>query len=161
MLTMNNKEIQERIIPIFHYCQAHKGDLSIFNEWHKREDAVTKLFFAYYSELFFRMLFLLEYYSCSKDFYEDCETLLDKYNWYDIQNYDLQLFIPQTKSVDYCEVPGDLEVINGFDDVIWKNTRFSNGRSGNGRAICFAKDGGLWTFADVRGCIYKKLGVIF
>ena len=35
MLTMNNKEIQERIIPIFFFFYAHKGDLSIFNEWHK------------------------------------------------------------------------------------------------------------------------------
>lgn len=153
--------LRERIIPIFHYCLAHKGDLSLYKDWSNREDAFTKLFYAYYSEVFFRILFLLDNSSCvSSNFYKDCESLVDKYQWYNIQKKDLKSsFIPENKSVDYCEVQDAFAPIKDLDDVIWQNTRFSDGRAANGRPICFAKDGLIWTFADVRGCIFRELGL--
>lgn len=162
MTTSEINDLQKKVIIIFHYCQAHKGDLSLFNEWKLCDDAVKKLFFAYYSELFFRILFLLKSTFPNQTMYDNCVALIDKYKWYDIQNSDLlHSFVPEIlnwKSVDYCEVPEALEYIDGLDDVIWSNTSFGKGRAGNGRAIIFAKDSLIWTFADVRGCIYRLLG---
>ena len=86
-----NDELRLRILPIMLYCQANKGDLSLFESWKDKEDAGEKMFYAYYSGLFCRILCMLEQDSDHEDLVRDCNALLDKYNWYDIQEKDLEL----------------------------------------------------------------------
>ena len=75
------------------YCQANKGDLWLYEEWKDKEDAGKKYFYAYYSGLFSRILCILEEDYVLRHIVRDCNVLLDKYNWYDIQKEDLEKFI--------------------------------------------------------------------
>ena len=73
--------------------------------------------------------------------------LIDKYNWFNIQDSDLELC---KEAGPYgCEVPDALEFFSGVDDVAWKDSGFGNGRD----AVCLKKEHGSWTFADIRGSI--------
>lgn len=142
-------DLRKRILPILLYCQANKGDLKLYKNWSDSEECGKSLFYAYYSGLFCRILCMME-----TDAYHDMRyspvieesySLLDKYNWYDIQNADLELF---ASAGPYgCEVPEALEFIDGVDDVVWKGSGFSNGRD----AVCLKMEHASWTFADVRG----------
>lgn len=148
-LNMENttKDLRERILPILLYCQANKGDLSLSEIWKDRDDAGKKMFYAYYAGVFCRILCILETSLVRRHFVRDCNVLLDKYNWYNIQEDDLKLC---KEAGPYgCEVPDALEFISGVDDVAWKNSGFGNGRD----AVCLKMEHGSWTFADVRGCI--------
>ena len=142
-----NKELRLRILPIMLYCQANKGDLSLVENWRERDDAGKKLFFAYYAGLFCRILCLLETPPVLRHFVRDCNLLLDKYNWYDIQEKDLELC--KAAGSYGCEVPDALEFIDGVDNVTWKDSGFGNGRD----AVCLKNELGSWSFADVRGSI--------
>ena len=146
METANN-ELRLRILPIMLYCQANKGDLSLFESWKDKEGAGKKMFYAYYSGLFCRILCMLETTSVLRHFVRDCNSLLDKYNWYDIQEKDLELC--KAAGPYGCEVPDALEFIDGVDNVVWKDSGFQNGRD----AICIKMEHSSWTFADVRGSI--------
>ena len=136
-------DLHKRILPVLLFCQANKGDLSLYKEWANNDDAGKKLFFAYYSGLFCRILCLLENIRDAEQFVQECTELLDKYNWYDIHAKDLEAF--KADGPYGCEVPAALSFIDGVDNVAWKNSGFSTGRD----AVC-AK---CWSFADVRGCI--------
>ncbi len=140
-------ELRLRILPIMLYCQANKGDLSLFVNWKDREDAGKKLFYAYYSGLFCRIQCILETTSAPRHFVQDCNSLLDKYNWYNIQEKDLELY--KAAGPYGCEVPDALEFIDGVDNVAWKDSGFGNGRD----AVCLKMEHASWTFADIRGSI--------
>lgn len=143
--------LRKRILPILLYCQANKGDLESYRNWSDNEDSGKKAFYAYYSGLFCRILCMMETEAFNDLRYspiiEECNCLLDKYNWYNIQNVDLALF----KSGDTynCEVPEALEFIDGVDNVAWKDSGFGNGRD----AVCLKMKQSSWTFADVRGSV--------
>lgn len=139
----NKDELRRRILPILLYCQAQKGDLSLYDTWRGKKDANKKIFYAYYSGLFCRILCVLD----SDLVIEDCNVLLDKYNWYDIQEKDLELCI--AAGPYGCEVPDALEFIDGIDNVAWKDSGFGNDRD----AVCLMSDRGGWSFADVRESI--------
>lgn len=135
-----------RIIPILLYCQANKGDLSMYETWKNSEDAGKKLFFAYYSGLFSRVLFMIEGANLSsEELVRNCEMLLDKYNWYGIQCKDIEIF--HSDGPYGCEVPEALGFLDGVDNVAWNDSGFGNGRD----AVCLKMERGSWTFADVRG----------
>lgn len=51
------QKTRERILPVLLYCQAQKGDLSIYEKWENQDDAGKKKFYAYYAGLFCRILF--------------------------------------------------------------------------------------------------------
>lgn len=136
-------ELRQRILPILLYCQAQKGDLSLYNSWKDQDGTNKKMFFAYYSGLFCRILCMLDL----DLLVIECNELLDKYNWYDIQEKDLELF--RSSGPYSCEVPRALEFIDGVDNVAWKDSGFGNGRD----AVCLKMEHGSWTFADVRGSI--------
>ncbi len=140
-------ELRLRIMPIMLYCQANKGDLSLYVNWKDREDAGKKLFYAYYSGLFCRIQCILETTSAPRHFVHDCNSLLDKYNWYNIQEKDLELY--KAAGPYGCEVPDALEFIDGVDNVAWKDSGFGNGRD----AVCLKMEHASWTFADIRGSI--------
>lgn len=137
-------ELRQRILPILLYCQANKGDLSLWRTWEKQEDADKKLFYAYYSGLFSRILIKLEETVISRSFFRDCDLLLDKYNWYNIQNKDLELCYAD--GPNGCEVPDAFDYIQGLDDIIWKVSGWGNS----------PRCSSSWTFADVRGTIFAK-----
>jgi len=138
------KELRLRILPILLYCQANKGDLNLSKNWRNQDDAGKKFFYAYYSGLFCRILYMLETRPVFRHFVRDCEVLLDKYNWYDIQEKDLELC--RAAGSFGCEVPDALEFTDAIDKVIWN---ISNFRKGD--AVCLKH--GSWSFADVRGGI--------
>ena len=138
--------LRKRILPVLLYCQANKGDLQLYDEWAKHKDANKKLFYAYYSGLFSRILFFLERERLHSQFVEDCNNLLDKYNWFDIQDKDIELCCSTMEKG--CEVPDALEEISAVDNGIW------NCRSFGDDAFCWKDDGRSWTFADVRGSIH-------
>lgn len=140
-------DLRKRILPIMLYCQANKGDLWLYEEWKDREDAGKKFFYAYYSGLFCRILCMLETDHVLRHVVRDCNALLDKYNWYDIQKKDLEKC--QAEGPYGCEVPDALQCIDGVDNVAWKNSGFGNGRD----AVCLKMERASWTFADVRGSI--------
>ena len=71
-----------------------------------------------------------------------CDTLLEKYNWFDIREKDLDLFV--SGNTYDCEVPDALMFIDGFDDVIRNKRDFRE-------AKCYVTEHGSWSFADVRG----------
>ena len=145
----NNKvdELRQRILPVLLFCQANKGDLSLYESWKDRDDAGKKLFYAYYAGVFCRILCVLETGLVQRHFVRDCNMLIDKYNWYNIQDSDLELC---KEAGPYgCEAPDALEFIGGVDDVAWKDSGFENGRD----AVCLKMEHGSWTFADVRGSI--------
>lgn len=146
-----NSMKRERILPILLYCQAQKGDLRMYDIWCDYDDRNKKLFYTYYSGLFCRLLCLSESLSqITTSFYNECYRLLNKYNWYDIQDSDLELF---ASAGPYgCEVPEALEFIDGVDNVAWKDSGFGNGRD----AVCLMLKHSSWTFADVRGSIKLK-----
>ena len=130
--------LKREILSILLFCQAHKGDLSLYEDWKNREDAGKKLFYAYYSSLFCRILHILEKQGYDSLFISDCEALVKKYKWYDIQPDDLELFA--NMEAYGCEVPAALNPI----DAIYIEG-FSSGRD----ATC----SGAWSFADVRGAV--------
>ncbi|MBR4919693.1 MAG: hypothetical protein IKZ62_00010 [Prevotella sp.] len=140
-----NNELRERILSVLLFCQANKGDLSLYDEWCNQEDAEKKLFYAYYSGLFCRILWFLESDSVFRSFVRDCNDLLDKYNWYNIQDEDLKLYY--SAGPTGCEVPDALEFIDGVDNVLWKDSGFKN----ESDAVCLKTEQGVKTFADVRG----------
>lgn len=142
-----NKELRLRILPVMLYCQANKGDLSLFESWKDGDDAGIKTFYAYYSGLFCRILYMLETTSVPRHFVRDCNALLDKYNWYDIQEKDLELC--KAAGPYGCEVPDAFDFIDDVDNVVWKDSGFKNGRD----AVCIKMEHSSWTFADVRGSI--------
>lgn len=147
-----NEVLCKRILPILLYCQANKGDLELYENWKDREDAAKKYFYAYYSGLFARILCILETGPVLRSFVRDCNALLDKYNWYDIQDVDIELC---ASSGTYgCEVPEALVFIDGVDNVAWKDSGFGNGRD----AVCLKMKRGSWTFADVRGSMITSKG---
>ncbi len=138
-----NEVLRKRILPVLLYCQANKGDLQLYDEWAKHNDANKKLFYAYYSGLFSRILFLLESERLHSQFIEDCNHLLDKYNWFDVQDKDIELCC---STIDNgCEVPYAIDEIPAVDNAIWNYHSFGND------AFCWKTDGRSWTFADVRG----------
>ena len=144
-------DLRQCILPIMLYCQANKGDLKLFRNWSDNEDCGKRLFYAYYSGLFCRILCILETESYNDIRYspivDECNSLIDKYNWYDVQDLDIELF---ASAGPYgCEVPEALAFIDGVDNVAWKDSGFGNGRD----AICLKKEQSSWTFADVRGSI--------
>ena len=149
----NVENLRKRILPILLFCQANKGDLRMYELWKNQEDAKKKLFYAYYSGLFCRILCMLEDPSkIFRSFVRDCNTLLDKYNWYDLQEEDFKHFKqPNTGNINGCEVPDALAFIDGVDNVAWKDSRFGNGSD----AVCLKMEHGSWTFADVRGSTYR------
>ena len=119
----------------------------MYKSWGNKGDRSKKLFYAYCAGLFCRILCVLETSPVSQCFVDDCDKLLKKYKWYDIQEKDLELC---KEAGPYgCEVPDALEFIGGVDNVAWKDSGFGNGRD----AVCLKMDQGSWTFADVRGCI--------
>ena len=140
--------LRKRILPILLFCQANKGDLINWKTWRDNDDAGKKFFYAYYSGLFCRILYKLEEPTdISRSFVHECNDLLDKYNWYDIQDKDIKLC--QADGTYGCEVPEALEFLDGIDNVAWKDSGFGNGRD----AVCLKMEHGSWTFADVRGGI--------
>ena len=143
-----NRLKRERILPILLYCQAQKGDLELYRNWTDHEDRNKKLFYAYYSGLFCRILCLSETTgTVTNNLYNECKALLDKYNWYDIQDSDIELFV--SGGTYGCEVPEALAFIDGVDNVAWKDSGFRNGRD----AVCLKMEHASWTFADVRGSL--------
>ena len=137
--------LRKRLLPILLFCQANKGDLRMYEEWKDQKDANKKLFYAYYSGLFCRILYMLEdSASLLRHFSRDCDLLLDKYNWYDIQDKDIELF--HSAGPNDCEVPDALEFLDGIDNVAWKDSGFGNGKD----AVCIKLEHSSWTFADVR-----------
>ena len=82
---------------------------------------------------------------------QNCNELLDKYNWYKIEEKDLMQFVKG--STRDCEVPGALEFIDGVDNVAWNDSGFVNGSD----AVCLKMEKGSWTFADVRGTVSSAL----
>ena len=108
-------------------------------------------FYAYYSGLFCRILCVLDSYVKFRHFVRDCYALLDKYKWYNIQREDLELCA--SGSSHDCEVPDALDFIEGVDNVAWKDSGFGNGSD----AVCLKKEHSSWTFADVRGGIYRSI----
>lgn len=144
---MSNIDIlRKRIVPILLFCQANKGDLRIYEVWKDHKDASKKLFYAYYSGLFCRILCMLEDLPSLLDhFTQECNLLLDKYNWYDIQDKDIELF--HSAGPKGCEVQDALEFLDGIDNVAWKDSGFRNDND----AVCIKLEHSSWTFADVRG----------
>ena len=140
-------DLRKRILPVLLLCQANKGDLSLYKSWKDGDDAGKKLFYAYYAGLFCRILCMQETAPVLRHFVRDCNALLDKYNWYDIQEKDLELC--KAAGPYGCEVPDALEFIDGVDNVAWKDSGFGNDRD----AICIKMEHSSWTFADVRGSI--------
>lgn len=94
---------------------------------------------------------MLEMTPVPENIVRDSKVLLDKYNWYDIQEKNLE----QCKEAGPygCEVPDALEFIDGVDNVAWKDSGFGNGRD----AVCLKMGHSSWTFADVRGSINPSL----
>ena len=140
-------DLRKRILPIMMYCQANKGDLWLFEEWRDREDAGRKLFYAYYSGLFCRILCMLETDHVLRHIVRDCNALLDKYNWYDIQKEDLEKC--KEEGPYGCEVPDALQYIDGIDNVSRKDSGILERPDPNNIKM----DHAIWTFADVRGSI--------
>ena len=136
--------LQKRIIPILLYCQAKKGDLYYYDNWKDKEGAWKKFFYSYYSGLLCRILFIMDDVQ-SEIFMDECNSLLDKYNWYDLQKQDWEAFC--SDGAYGCEVPEALSYIEEIDNVAWKNSGFGNGRD----AVCLMMEHSSWTFADVRG----------
>ena len=144
-------DLKREILSILLFCQAHKGDLSLYEDWKNREDAGKKLFYAYYSSLFCRILHILEKQGYDSLFISDCEALVKKYKWYDIQPDDLESFA--NMGAYGCEVPAALNHITEIDTAIWKLSGSRNGRD----AICVHFCSHFWSFADVRGSLNSTL----
>lgn len=143
--------LKREILSILLFCQAHKGDLSLYEDWKNREDAGKKLFYAYYSGLFCRILYILEKQEYDGLFISACEELVEKYHWYDIQPDDLESFA--NMGACGCEVPAALNHITEIDTAIWKLSGSRNGRD----AICVHFCSHFWSFADVRGSVNSAL----
>ena len=139
-------ELRQRILPVLLYCQANKGDLTLYRSWSDKDDADKKLFYAYYSGLFCRILCVIESEVIPRSFVSKCNKLLNKYNWFDIKSNDLKLF--QTVGPYECEVADALEFIDGIDNTIWDDTNLSPHN-----AYCIKSEHSSWTFADVRGSV--------
>jgi len=139
-------DLRKRILPILLYCQANKADLWEYDEnRRKAKDAGKKMFYAYYSGVFCRILYKMEYPQDITNFFIlQCNRLLDKYNWYDIQDKDIELFC-QSSPHD-CEVSHVFEYLEGIDNEAWKDS------TGND-AVCLRLEHSSWTFADVRGSV--------
>jgi len=142
-------ELRQRIFPILLYCQANKGDLSLYEQWKEQEDVGKKLFYAYYAGLFCRILCILDSNVMFRHFVRDCNLLLDKYNWYNIQKEDLVLYASSMN----CEIPDALEYIETVDSGVWGISRFTGGYD----APCLKKeDGSTCSFRDIRGTIISS-----
>lgn len=153
IMEKNISSLRKRIIPVLNYCQAKKGDLAAYESWKDSDDAGKKYFYAYYSGLFCRILLALEdNHMATEYFIDECNQLLDKYNWYDIQEEDLKLCV-SADSFE-CEVPEALMTLDGIDNVAWKGSGFAaTGRD----AVCLKLEHASWTFADVRGGIHGSM----
>ena len=146
MRTEEINDLRGRILPILLFCQANKADLWSWKKDDKGIDVAKKYFYAYYSGLFCRILCQLEEPKMiDSNYIQNCNELLDKYNWYKIEEMDIMLFL--TGSTRDCEVLRALEFIDGVDNVAWKNSGFENGSD----AVCLKTEKGSWTFTDVRG----------
>ena len=141
-------ELRQLILPILLYCQANKGDLMLYHSWKDHDDASKKLFYAYYSGLFCRILYVLESDIDLSSFVLKCNKLLNKYNWYDIQANDLELF--KAAGPYGCEVREALVFIDGIDNVVWN---CENASVQVKDAYCMRTKHSNWTFADVRGSV--------
>lgn len=152
IMEKNISSLRKRVIPILNYCQAKKGDLDTYESWENHNDAGKKLFYAYYSGLFCRIFYVLEdNLVVTEDFTNECNRLIDKYNWYDIREEDLKL----CASADPygCEAPDALMFLDGIDNVAWGKSSYNIGRD----AVCLKTKRGTWTFADVRGSIRSSM----
>ena len=151
---MNAKiiELRKQILPILLFCQANKGDLTLWRDWKDREDAVKKYFYSYYSGLFCRILYQLNNDNrLSLDYIENCEKLLSKYRWFKIDEASIWLFV--SGDARDCEVPEAQRFITGIDDNLWGLRPMDNMTD----AICLKTDSGHWTFADVKGTAISAL----
>ena len=151
MINNEVNKLRQRILPILLFCQANKGDLWLYEQWRDQEGAAQKFFYAYYAGLFCRILCLLETGAVTDSLVSDTNALLDKYNWYDIQEKDLELCV--STGIYSGEVPEALQFIEGVDNVAWKDSGFGNVRD----AVCLKVEHGSWTFADVRGNIGSSI----
>jgi len=142
-MVISAKAMRRKILPILLYCQAQKGDLSIYGKWKGHRYTGKKLFYAYYAGLFSRILCILE---TDSSIISEYQKLLDKYNWYNITQPDIDLF--KAAGPNGCEVPAAQEYIPGVDDV-WNAPGFPYGRD----AICIKFPHSSWSFADVRGSV--------
>ena len=132
-------ELRKRILPVLLFCQANKGDLQLHESWDNNEDRNKKYFYAYYSGLFCRILCLLESSSkVTEKFLDECEVLLVKYHWRDLQDEDFEKF--KSEGNYACEVPEAIEYIDGIDDEDRKDSGF----------VCLIQPP-YWTASDVRG----------
>ena len=147
-------KLKREILSILLFCQANKGDLSLYEDWINREDAGKKLFYAYYSGLFCRILHILEKQEYDGLFISECEALVGKYRWYDIQPDDLESFA--NMEADGCEIPAALNHITEIDTAIWKRSESQNRHD----AICSDFFSHFWSFADVRGSVKSWLASV-
>ena len=163
---MNKEELRKKIIPILHYCQAYKVDLVAESDEIRKIDVcekriinqqkLRKYFYAYYSGLFCRMLYYLEIHPVDQCFIDQCQNLIEKYNWYDLQDPDFQKFTNESdRNRDeyyHSEVPILLDPdvkMPELDDPMGGFIYLAKGPKGI--AEC-PSDGG-WQYADVRGAI--------
>lgn len=160
---MKKEELRKRIIPILHYCQAYKVDLVAehdeIHDWDictKREIPQKKLrkyFYAYYSGLFCRMLYYIEYYDIDQSFIDQCQALIEKYNWFDLQDSDFQNFTKRLNDEYYLsEVP----VLLDHDTKMPELDEPMNYRiilAGSPDGLAKHPTSGGWEYADVRGAI--------
>lgn len=131
--------LRNRILPVLLYCQAKKGDLELYRDWDNHEDRNKKYFYAYYSGLFCRILCLLETpFKVTDTLLGECEALLDKYHWYDLQDEDFEKFV--SGGTCACEVPEAIKFIDGVDEEDRKESGF----------VCLILPP-YWTVSDVRG----------
>ena len=145
-------ELRKQILPILLFCQANKGDLTLWEDWKNREDAVKKYFYTYYSGLFCRIQYQLENDNrISIDYIENCEELLRKYRWFKIDEQSIKLFA--SGNPRDCEVPEAQRFITGIDDVLWGMRQMDNMTD----AICLRMNSGYWSFADVKGTAISAL----
>lgn len=143
-----NQELHERVYPIFKLCLGNKGDLATYDYWKGDADASKKLFYTYYYGLFTRILCLLEFSSeLPVDFFNDCNQLLEKYNWTNIKDDDIEKF--KSAERGYCEVPFALEYIERIDKDIMGRQKYGKGHD----AVCFNQGGNRWFYSDVRGSV--------
>ena len=143
-----SQNLRKKMLQILQFCQANKGDLLNYAQWKDDQDANKKLFYTYYSGLFCRILYRMENsQSMSNSFFLNCDQLLNKYDWYKIQDVDIAKF--KTDEPHYCEVSEALEFLPGIDDVAWGKTAEGKGV----HAICINVGDCRWSYSDVRGSI--------
>jgi hypothetical protein len=163
---MNKEELRKKIIPILHYCQAYKVDLVAESDEIRKIDVcekriinqqkLRKYFYAYYSGLFCRMLYYLEIYPIDQCFIDQCQKLIEKYNWFDLQDPDFQKFTTSSdqnrEEYYHSEVPILLDhsiQMPELDEPMHYRIILAGGPDG----IAENPTSGGWEYADVRGTI--------